>query len=186
VPKKSDHDRTVTRSFRISEKSLKALEEEAHRQNISVGTLVNQQLLSYAEFERYFRRLGLIKISLSTFQRVLKAATDDGIAIAGAETGSDNPRSIILAKHGELNLNSVIDYLTILSEFGGLFEFGEVEVDGKRMITLLHSLGPRGSVFFSNYMKALFEGIDFTPRITSSEHSVLVEITPRKDQSATV
>jgi hypothetical protein len=186
VPKKGSSDRTVTRSFRISERSLKALEEEAHRQNISVSTLLNQHLLSYADFERYFRRLGLIKISSASFQRLLKAATDNGIAVAGAESGSDTPRSIILAKHGVLNLDTVIDYLTILSEFGGLFEFSEVEAEGKRMITLLHALGPKGSVFFSNYMKALFQGIDLNPRITSSEHSILVEITPKKDQPATL
>ena len=46
-------DKTVTRSFRISERALKSIEEESKRQNISVSTIINQQLLAYAELERF-------------------------------------------------------------------------------------------------------------------------------------
>jgi hypothetical protein len=181
---KRDSDRTVTRSFRISEHSLKALEDEAKKQNIGVSTLLNQQLIAYGDFERFIRRIGLIKISSATFQKLLEAGSDKQIARAGVETGSDTPRSIILAMHGVLTLETVIDYLKMLSEFAGLFEFGEVDNDGKREITLLHRLGSKGSIFFANYMKSLFEGIGYSPSITSSQHSVLIEILPKKDSSA--
>jgi hypothetical protein len=73
----------------------------------------------------------------------------------------------------------------MLSEFGGQFEFGEVEVGGKRMITLLHRLGPKGSIFFSNYAKALLAGLGYNPKITSSEHSVSIEISSLQDQVTT-
>jgi hypothetical protein len=49
------------------------------------------------DFDRYFRRLGLIKFSSATFQRLLQAGSDSEIAKAGMEAGSDTPRSIILA-----------------------------------------------------------------------------------------
>ena len=171
-------DRTVTRSFRISEHALKSIEDEAKRQNVGVSTLVNQQLLAYADFERYIRRLGMIKISAATFERLLLAGSDSEIERAGSEAGSDTPRSIILAKNGELSLDTVLDYLKLLSEFAHLFEFGQVEQGGKQMITLLHSLGPKGSIFFASYVKALFEAIEMSPKISSSAHSVFVEVQP--------
>ncbi len=170
----------------MSERALKALEDEAKRQNMSISTILNQQLLAYADFERFFRRLGLIKISSATFQRLLQAGSEKEVARAGMEAGADTPRSIILAKHGALTLDTVLDYLEMLSEYAGQFEFGEADADGKRIITLLHRLGPLGSVFYVNYMRALFEGVGLSPKISSSEHSVTIEVLPQREQTATV
>jgi hypothetical protein len=176
--KSSETDRTITRSFRISERALKSIEDEAKRQNVNVSTIINQQLVAYSEFERYFLRLGLIKISSATFGRLLLASSDSEIAKAGEEAGSDTPRSIILAKYGELSLDSVIDYLKMLSEFANQYEFGLIERGGKQIVSLLHSLGAKGSVFFSSYARALFDSIEYHPKITSSSHSVIIEISP--------
>src|SRR5579872_6669535 len=171
-----DRDRTVTRSFRISERALKSIESEAKRQDINISSIISHQLLSYSEFDRYFLRLGLIKISSATFARLLLAAPDAEIENAGREAGSDTPRSIILAKYGELSLETVIDYLKLLSEFANQYELGQVEKDRKLIISLLHNLGPKGSVFFSSYAKALFDSIEYNPKITTSSHSVIIEI----------
>lgn len=173
-------EKTVTRSFRISERALKSIEEESKRQNVSVSTIINQQLLAYAEFERFFRRLGLIKISSATFQRLLEAGSNEFVAKAGSEAGMDTPSSIILAKHGVQNLDTILDYLEMLSEFANQFELGRIEQGGKTVITLLHRLGPKGSIFFENYTKALFGQTDYNPKITSTQHSVVIEISPLK------
>lgn len=182
MPKRNSKDKTITRSFRISERCLKALEEEAKRQNIGVSTLLNQQLLAFSDFERYFRRLGLVKMSSATFQRILRICPDDGITQVGAEAGSDTPKSIITARSGAFKLETVIDYLTMMSEFSGQFEFGDLENNGKRVVIILHRFGPKGSRFFASYMKALFEGIGFTPKMTSNDTSVLLEI-PKEYQT---
>lgn len=170
-------ERTVTRSFRISASALAAIEEEAKRLKVSTSTIINQQLLAYSEFDRFFRRLGLIKISSTTFQHLLDMSSDEEIVRAGEQAGADTPRSIILAKSGDMSIVTVIEYLGLLSEYANLFEFGRVEQGGKIIVTLLHRLGKKGSIFFSNYAKALFEDISYTPKISSSEHSVVLEIT---------
>jgi hypothetical protein len=170
-------DKTVTRSFRISERAIKAIEDESKRQNVSVSTIINQQLLSYAEFDRFFRRLGLIKFSSATFQRLLEAGPDDLIARAGAEAGVDTPSSIMLAKYGEQSLERILDYLEMLSEFANQFEFGRIEQKDNTVITLLHRLGPKGSVFFENYLRSLFKTTKYLPKIHSTDHSVVIEVT---------
>jgi hypothetical protein len=184
LPKTKTEDRTVTRSFRISEQALESIESEAKRQNINVSTIINQQLLAYSEFERYFLRLGLIKISSATFARLLLASSDAEIEKAGTEAGSDTPRSIILAKYGVMSLETVIDYLKMLSEFANQYEFGQVEQGGKLIVTLLHGLGPKGSLFFTSYVRALFDSINYSPKISASAHSVGLEISPEKSQTS--
>ena len=140
-------EKTVTRSLRLSERALAAIEKEAKRQNVSVSTLINQQLLSYAELERFFRRIGIIKISSATFQRLLEAGSDELIAKAGTESGKDTPSSIMLAKHGEQTIETVWEFLEMISEFANQFEFDKVESNGKTVVTLLHRLGPKVRYF---------------------------------------
>jgi hypothetical protein len=65
-------EKTVTKSFRISESAFLAIEEEAKKRNISVNTLVNQLFLSYANFDRYLERHGFLKMSKVTFRRFWK------------------------------------------------------------------------------------------------------------------
>ena len=177
-------DKTVTHSFRISEGALKAIEDESRRQNVSVSTLINQQLLSYSELERFVRRLGLIKISSATFQRLLEAGSIEHVAKAGAEAGIDSPSSIMLAKYGEQTLDTTMDYLEMLSEFANLFEFSRVEQGGKTIITLIHRLGPKGSIFFENYMKNLFQSAKYSPKISTTDHSVIIEVSPQREKSS--
>ena len=96
----------------------------------------------------------------------------------------DSPTSIMLAKHGEQTLETVLDYLEILSEYANLFELGRIEQGGKTIITLLHRLGPKGSKFFENYVKSLFESIKYVPKIYSTQHSVVIEISPQRDKGS--
>jgi hypothetical protein len=86
-------EKTVTRSFRINERAFLALEEEAKKHDISLNTLVNQLFMSYANFDRYFQRLGMIKISKVTFRKILNAAPANeivGVAREVAQNSSSN------------------------------------------------------------------------------------------------
>jgi hypothetical protein len=91
-------DKTVTRSFRISQSAFDSLKEDAERKKITVNTLVNQLFLSHRDFDRYFERMGLIKIAAATFNLLLNAASEDRVVEAGRQAGADIPRTIIVAK----------------------------------------------------------------------------------------
>ena len=175
-----EHGKTVTRSFRIDETALAALEDEASRRNVSVNTFLNQQILSFAKFERFFQKLGLVKFSANTLQRLLDAASEESIADAAVAAALDTPRSIILSKSGQITFETTLEYIKTLSEFANLFEYSLSDsVDGK-IITIFHRFGQKGSIFFAKYITTIFEQIDYSPRIKTGEHSVEFEILPRK------
>ena len=172
-------DKTVTRSFRISQAAFDSLKEDAGRKKITVNTLVNQLLLARMDFDKYYERMGLIKIAATTFSLLLDAASEDRVAEAAQQAGVDAPRAIIEAKYGVLSLQTVLDFLRMMSEYANLFEYNQVESsDGKKIITLMHRFGRNGSLFLNNYAKSLFHEIGFEPKISSSEHSVVLEILP--------
>lgn len=170
-------EKTITRSFRISEKAFLALEDEAKKRKISINTLVNQIFLSYANFDRYFQRLGMLKMTKITFMKILKAASDNEIDELAKEVAQNSSRVIILARFGELSLTSVLDYLNDLADYGYFVERSEVlSPSRKRVITLIHSYGERGSYFVNAYAKALFEQVNINPRLSSTENSVTIEV----------
>jgi hypothetical protein len=169
-------DKTVTRSFRIKEEAFEALKEDADRKEITINTLVNQLFSAHKDFDRFFERMGMIKISTATFSLLLAATPPDRIPSVGRQAGMDVPNAIITAKDGVLSFQTVCGFLRTMSQYGNLFEYNEANsLDGKsKILTLMHRLGPNGSLFLVHYVKAIFEGIGLEPKIHSSEHSVTV------------
>jgi hypothetical protein len=170
-------EKTVTRSFRINESAFLALEEEAKKRNISLNTLVNQVFLSYANFDRYFQRLGMLKMSKFQFRKILKALPDKEIIELAREVAQNSSKIIILARYGTLSLTTILDYLNTLADYAYFVERSEVISPGEnRIITLIHSYGGNGSVFVKAYAKTLFELIDIEPKLSSTENSVTIEV----------
>ncbi len=174
----SKTEKTVTRSLRINGEAFDALKEDAKRRGITVNTLVNQLFLAYKDFDRYFERMGMIKISSATFKRLLSATSENGIAEVGRQAGTDIPRAIIIAKYGLLSFQTICGFLRMMSDYAKLYEYSEVTSPdgGSKILTLMHDLGQNGSPFLIHYVKAIFLDIDLEPRISSSEHSVIVEV----------
>lgn len=171
-----ESEKTITRTFRISERAFSTLQEDAKRQNVSVNTLVNQVILSYTNFDKFINKLHMIKISRPTFKRVLDAAQDGAIIEAGQQAGSDVPKFFILAKEGALSLQTALGHLRDLADYGNLFEYTETIQDRKRIVTLAHELGPKGTLFLAHYVQTVFESVDAHPAFTLGDNSVIIEL----------
>ena len=168
-------DKTVTRSFRISESAFLALEEEAKKRNISLNTLVNQLFLSFANFDRYFQKFGMAKISKVSYRKTLKAVPDQEVVELAREVAQNSGKVIILARYGTMSLKGVLDWLQDLSDYAHWFQYNEVHSpEGKRVITLTHDLGPKFSTFMVAYTKELLGQIAMVPKLSATEDSVTI------------
>ncbi|MCS7126139.1 MAG: hypothetical protein NZ929_04430 [Aigarchaeota archaeon] len=171
-----DFEKTVTRSFRISEIALKILQEDARRYKVSVNTLVNQVLLSYVNFDRYAEKLGVIKLMTSAFKHLLDAIPEELLIKASYTAGKDTSETFIIAKEGTLSLEAVIDYLKTLAEYANFFEYSEVVKEDEVIITLTHPLGLKGSLFIAHYIQPIFERIRIDAYYSLSDHAVVIEL----------
>jgi hypothetical protein len=170
-------EKTVTRSFRFNESAFLALEEEARKRNISLNTLVNQLFLTFANFDRYFQKFGMLKISKVAYRRTLKAVPDQEIVEAAREVAQNSARVVLLTRYGTLSLAGVLQYLKSLAEYGYWFEYNEVlSPERKRVVTLTHGLGEKFSLFMIAYSKSLFEQITMNPKLTSTKDSITIMI----------
>ena len=173
--------KTVTRSFRIDEAVMAALEEESAKRSISVNTLVNQQLLAFANFDRFHSRLDLVKFTGGSLQKLLDAATDEKIADAAVVAALDTPRSIMLSKFGQVTFESTLEFIKMLAQYGNLFEYSLSDSPDGKVITLFHRFGPKGSLFLEKYIGVLLEQMGYTSKTETSPHSVDFVVQKRKD-----
>src|SRR2546430_14417629 len=109
--------RTVAKSFRVNEKALGALQEEAKRQSVSVNTLVNQLLLDYSEFGRFLQRINALRLSRKTFQEILNSVPDDNLFKAGKIASKRGALAIISSKWGQITGSTVIEFIHAHSHY---------------------------------------------------------------------
>jgi len=170
-------ENTVTRSFRISETAFVALEEEAKKRNISVNTLVNQLFLSFATFDRYFQKFGMLKISKVAYRKTLGAVSDEEVIELAREVARNSGKVVNLARYGTISLKGILDWLKDLSDYANWFQYNEVQSrEGKRVITLTHDLGTKYSTFMVAYAQELFGQIPLAPKLTSTEDSITINV----------
>jgi len=168
--------KTATASFRLDESALAAIQEDARKQNVSVNTLLNQLVLTYANYDRPMKRFHMIKLPGSTFKHLLQAATSDTVIQAGYSTGEDVPKTYIRARWGELTVENALNYLKITADHTNLFEYSEVTRGGKVNVTLSHDFGAKGSLFLQRYVQAIFEPLGKPPKFVPDENAVSFEI----------
>ena len=168
--------KTATASFRLDEGALNALQEDAKKQNVSVNTLINQLILTYANYDRPMKRFHMVKVSASTFRHILRAAKNETIIEAGKLAGNDGPKTSILARSGELTVENALNYLKTMSNYSALFEYSDVMHGGKVSVTLTHDFGPKGSLFLQEYVRAIFEPMGKSLKFEGDENAVLFEL----------
>lgn len=169
-------EKTVTISFRISEKAFKALQDDAKKHNTSINTLANQLFTAYADYDRFLQKFSMIKISTPTFKRVLSAATREEIIEAGKAAGASVPESFMLAKMGEITPANAVEYLTLMGTYANLFDYSSTSMTGKTTITLTHDLGPNGSVFLASYVESIFKEAGRSVKIAQYADGITLEI----------
>ncbi len=152
------------------------MQDEAGRKNVSVNTLLNQLLISYTRYDRFLKKFQLVKLTGVSFRRVLEASSERAISKAGQMAGSAVPSGVITARSGHVTIDTVIEYLKDTGDYNDLFEFSEVPHGGKRVITLSHQLGMKGSVYLSKYVEALMASIGVQPRVTYTSDSAIIEV----------
>jgi len=152
------------------------IQEEARRQKVSVNTLLNQLVLTYANYDLPMKRFRMIKLPASSFRHILQAATNEAIIEAGNSTGKDVPKTYIISKWGELTVENALSYLKTTAQHTNIFEYSEVIRGGKTSVTLTHDFSAKGSLFLQRYVQAIFEQLEKRPRFSPDENAVAFEL----------
>lgn len=128
-------------------------------------------MVQYAEFSRFARRLNTMHISRPILAQVLNAASDEHLARIARKMGKSISPAYITSKWGEVTPQTALGIIQDLATYGNWFEFNEMKNE-KRTITLFHELGPKWSLFITNYFMEVFALAHMRPKVSSTDNSV--------------
>ena len=163
--------KTVVKTFRIDQKTLEALHDEARKQQISLNTFVYQVLTNYCEFERYHRQMRSVMFTHETFTEILKELSEDQVREAGRRTGKSVPEALIISKHGKMTVNGVIDLIRSEAAATDQFAYSEIIENEHWTITLTHEFGRKWSVWLASCFYEAFFVAGVKVHYTVSDHS---------------
>jgi len=171
-------DKTVSRSFRISEKAYKALEEGAARGKVSLNTFVNQLFLDYAEFDRYASKVHPLDLPSPLLKLIHDAVPEEKIMTV-AKTWANNvlTKQQVLEMSGSFSREGVIQTMKKVANHAR-FEYSDV-VDhrGKRTFTIIHPIGRNYSLFAAIFMKTVLDPLGSAPiNYQVSDESVMIDL----------
>ena len=170
-------DKTVNRSFRISENAYKALEQGALKGKVSLNTFVNQLFLEYAEFDRYASKVHPLNLPGPLLRLILDAVPEEKITtIAKAWSNNVLFKQQILDMTGSFTREGVIQAMKNVANHA-MFEYSDiVDHNGKRSFTIIHHLGRNWSLFGAISAETILHSLGSGPiKYEVSDDSVMVE-----------
>lgn len=147
--------KTVIRSVRITKELDNLLEKDAKAKRVSLNSLISMIMTKYVEMDRYNERFGTITLRREGFRSILEAIEDDKITTLAKEIGSQIPKQFLLFWFKKTNLETYLKYLSLVCKYSGFAEY-EVDINEDEtdyVITLLHDLGGKWSIFLKNWLE---------------------------------
>lgn len=183
-------------SIRIEEIVLKTLQEEAQKRGISFNNLVNKTLKNYVTSEMYFEQLGFILVGKDFLRQTFSKVDEKHVEEFGREIGLTIAREYISCFSGEVNSNTLIQFLDIWFR---RFEFCQHRVEDLaddinsspgneklqwqkqlHLFTVIHDINLNFSLVLKAILEGLVEPITKSPisfrDITSTSITFLIKV----------
>jgi len=164
--------RSVIRSFRVDQAALEIIERDAQEKHISVNTLVNELILAYVNLDRYLDAFPMVKISSVGIGVLLEGVSDEYAKVSARRLAQNVIQSQIMSMRGDLSLSAILEYFRTVSEYSKVFTLKEAESNGKKIITVYHRYGRKGSIWIQEYIISLLELADVHPKIKTTDNAV--------------
>ncbi len=168
--------KTVLRTIRLSEEIDGLLESDAEKQNISTNALVGKILTRYVEWDRIVERLHIVSFSNAFFVALLNEVSDDTIRELAAQEAVQQIKNHALWDFGKTDYDTLLKTILLIGKYGIATEVSvESWGDGNYVITLRHTWGPKGAVFFRSFFDSFIRTVaEVQPRIDIADDVMAV------------
>jgi hypothetical protein len=165
---------TVSGHYRVQEEVYSSLESEAREHKVSLNALVSHVLSDHTRDDSLAEEVETIRVTKDAFRLFLDAISEDRLREIGRLSVNRGADAMMMAVSGAINLDAVLDELNIFSRWS-CYSIHHTNANGKRIITLMHVLGPKFSVLLVGYVTALFGQISISPKVKTTNSSVTIE-----------
>jgi len=162
-------------TFRIDAKSLRRIEADATKNNISVNTLVNQILKKYAEWDADFECAGLISIWKIIPIRLLLKYSETEISQLAREVSDTKFKATIILHHGKFEVETFLREIENWMNACN-YPYKHDSNFSTHKIMVQHGMGERWGLFTVEIWKATLEQLGVKKILTDvKEDSLTLE-----------
>jgi hypothetical protein len=154
----SNKNKLSHQGFRLEERVIKTLAEEAISKGISVSSLVNKILKNYVTHEMQFEELGFILVSKDFLRKIFSVIDDEKhIQDFGKEFGTTMAKEYVSYFYPQVNSNTLVQFLDYwFRRFQSCKHMVEnSDRSQKHYFTVNHDI----NIKFSVALKAILEGL---------------------------
>ncbi len=151
--------KTVLRTFRLSEELSDLIDKEASQRKSSANSVVNSILIKYFQWDSYARRFGFVSITKETFRGLIVGYDENELMEIAREVTAQALRDFMSFRFERQSIRSFLDCIELITDYGYL---GELEIRNNGplyKIHLVHSLGKEVSIFIGYVFQGLLREI---------------------------
>jgi len=166
---------TTQGTFRIPDDLYKAFQREAREKNTSLNTLLNQILRDHFGAEPPLMKPNFLALSRTTYKALLSKLSEADARDVGRRVSGEVIGSLVLARHGEITVDGIVEIVRDFCDRGGFGEFSYMTEGGKRIMGMLHDFGPNNSAMGAGCWEALFQAAGVHPKIKTTNDAIIAE-----------
>jgi hypothetical protein len=162
----ANRDRTVTKSFRLKEFAINAIEQEAKRQGISTNAFVNRMFIQFDKVDRFEQVNKSIRVPAETLKQILDLISDEQLIEIGKKSVLIRASHVLPITGG----SSLEDAIELQKTWGEANSTRVIDANekGKRVVTCFTGLGRKWAIFYASAWSTVFETFGASPKVAIS------------------
>lgn len=169
---------SVTRSVRIDTDIDEGLRRLATEGGVSVNFLTSKALRRFVEWDAYGAKFGFIDMPGPILTKMVDFLSDDQVRDLGRWVGATLLREYVTFWFKEVTIETVLEaFPRLVSKYGRLFAFEELDERGRKTVILKHGSGPKMSMLYQEIARAAFtELLKTNSQVESTENQVVIRL----------
>ena len=179
-------EKKIGTSFKLDPDTLKKLNVEAEKTNVSLNSLVNQICKKHVDWHSTAAEAGMGTIFKPMLKHLMEQLDDNGIRAIAKKIAKEEGRDFIMLLSHEYNIHTA---LKLIETWLRVIKYSySYEVNGdEHKFYIRHDMGKKYSIYLSSlYENVLEEFKKVKSKFQTSENSILFTVSIEKPNSSLV
>jgi hypothetical protein len=153
--KPSRRAKSKTFTLHLDTDTILRLATEAEQQDLSVNVIANRALRKYVEWEVVSERFQVVSTFSSLLTKLMTWVPEEEARELGKSQWRHEWRTVATSYYRENGIEPRIRILELFGRYGRRFHFDQATIGSTRILTLLHGMGRKWSLFYEGMLEAM-------------------------------
>jgi hypothetical protein len=154
--KRSHRVKSKTFTFHLDTDIIEKLTIEAEKEDLSVNVIANRALKKHVEWDANIEKFKVVSTFSSLLVKLMTWVPDEDARELGKSQWFHEWRALAASDHRGQGIEPRIRLLELFSRYGRRFYFDQATLGSTRILTLLHGMGRKWSLFYEGMLEAMF------------------------------